>query len=83
MRPGPFGCQPVLSSFIMARKATPAPATATKTIVFLRSHPGYAYFAGSRAVLADEHAELLLAGGFAEVAKDEVTTLTPAETRSL
>lgn len=44
-------------------------------IKMLRSHPEYAYHAGEEGYLAPEHAEKLVAGGFAQV-------VTAAETES-
>lgn len=63
----------------MAKKKTEAPAVQpvathaveiaeTQSLVFKRSHPGYAYWPGDAASLTGEHAKLLLAGGFAELA---------------
>lgn len=49
--------------------APDAPA-GTKAIVFERSHPSYAYWPGNYAELADEHADLLLDGGFARPATE-------------
>lgn len=71
----------------MGKAKTTAPAAGTPTegdqseapsgqkIVMLRSHPRYAYNAGDRAELADEHADLLIDGGFArpDVDADETT----------
>jgi hypothetical protein len=69
----------------MAKKQTPSTeateATGSKNIVFLRSHPGYAYHPGNHAELADEHADLLIEGGFATLDLDEATTTETDETR--
>ena len=57
------------------------PATSDKTIGFLRSHPGYAYNAGNRAVLSPEHTDLLVTGGFARYDEAETAEAPTDEQR--
>ncbi|MBH8569362.1 hypothetical protein KB206_10735 [Microvirga sp. STS02] len=52
-----------------------------RTIVFDRSHPSYAYNAGNTAVLAKEHTDLLVNGGFAHFADSETAVAPTDETR--
>ena len=56
----------------MTKKAAPVPSAPEvetpadgQPIIFLRSHPNYAYNAGNRAVLSQKHTDLLVNGGFA------------------
>ena len=45
-----------------------AKAAKTQSLVFKRTHPGYAYWPGDTADLTAEHVKLLVDGGFAELA---------------
>ena len=48
--------------------AAQAKAAETQRLVFKRTHPAYAYWPGDRADLTAEHVNLLVEGGFAELA---------------
>jgi hypothetical protein len=52
-----------------------------KSIVFLRSHPNYAYNAGNRATLSQEHTDLLVNGGFARFDEAETAEAPTDEPR--
>lgn len=72
----------------MTKKATPTPPTPEtetpeegKPIVFLRSHPDYAYNAGNRATLSQHHTDLLVNGGFARFDAAETAEAPTDETR--
>lgn len=56
------------------------PATG-KAIVFLRSHPNYAYNAGNRATLSQDHTDLLVNGGFARFDEAETAEVPTDEQR--
>ena len=62
-----------------APKTTPSAAPAV--LVFMRSHPAYAYNAGDRAVLAPDQAALLIEGGFARFDTAETAVVPTDELR--
>ncbi|MBH8558989.1 hypothetical protein [Hymenobacter negativus] len=56
-------------------------SAALKPIVFLRSHPNYAYNAGNKATLSQEHTDLLVNGGFARFDEAETAEAPTDEQR--